>query len=396
MALTPVSGRVAYPDGTANTSRPVPAGAVVYTRPAGGTDSLGAVTVAGRKAARITDGVAETVHLAPGEWIAEVHPTGEGPFSFPLAVEGDPVDLATAQPIIVNGQKFAKGDRGDPGPPGKDSTVPGPPNTLAKGTVTTAATADFTITGQAPQQILNLQLPIGPEPSVSWTGDRLTVGGKQGPSLTGPTSTVPGPTGKTAYQYAVDAGFKGTEEEFAQATVPDVVSWANLADKPVTFPPAAHTHTVDDVTNLQAALSDKASAADPRFTDARTPLAHTHTVDDVTGLDARLTALDRDTGWVEPPLTFVSGWRVHNEAYVAGWAPLQVKRYGSWLMLNGTVSKTDSSSFPPGTTIATLNAGYRPAWQYEDTKIKVTVEGYIVLLPAASGAFALCAQIFLG
>lgn len=42
---------------------------------------------------------------------------------------------------------------------------------------------------------------VGPAPEVSWTGDRLTVGGQTGPSLTGPAgpagadSTVPGPAG---------------------------------------------------------------------------------------------------------------------------------------------------------------------------------------------------------
>lgn len=42
---------------------------------------------------------------------------------------------------------------------------------------------------------------VGPAPEVSWSGDRLTVGGQTGPSLTGPAgpagadSTVPGPAG---------------------------------------------------------------------------------------------------------------------------------------------------------------------------------------------------------
>src|SRR4051812_32937067 len=56
------------------------------------------------------------------------------------------------------------------------------------------------------------------------------------------------------------------------------VDWAEILDKPTTFPPDAHTHVIPDVTGLQAVLDDKAA------------LVHTHVVADVTGLQPALDA----------------------------------------------------------------------------------------------------------
>ncbi|BEV46003.1 glycosyl hydrolase family 28-related protein [Afipia carboxidovorans] len=52
-----------------------------------------------------------------------------------------------------------KGPKGDPG---DDSTVPGPANSLDIGTVEDGGEANASITGDAPNQILNLVLPKGP------------------------------------------------------------------------------------------------------------------------------------------------------------------------------------------------------------------------------------------
>jgi hypothetical protein len=61
-------------------------------------------------------------------------------------------------------------------------------------------------------------------------------------------------------------------------TVLDVssVDWAEVANKPLTFPPTAHNHAIAEVTGLQTALDGKA------------PAAHTHTTAQVTGLDTAL------------------------------------------------------------------------------------------------------------
>lgn len=41
------------------------------------------------------------------------------------------------------------------------------------------------------------------------------------------------------------------------------IDWTNVANKPTTFAPSAHTHVIGDVTGLQTALDGKANAASP-------------------------------------------------------------------------------------------------------------------------------------
>lgn len=91
------------------------------------------------------------------------------------------------------------------------------------------------------------------------------------------------------------------------------VSWEDVMGKPSTFPPATHTHSIADVTGLQAALDGKQAVGDyatqgdvsdaidaipaPTWGDVSgkpstfTPAAHTHAIADVTGLQAALDAL---------------------------------------------------------------------------------------------------------
>lgn len=54
------------------------------------------------------------------------------------------------------------------------------------------------------------------------------------------------------------------------------VDWAGVANKPPTFPPAAHSHPISDVSGLQAALDGKAAAT------------HGHAIAEVTGLQSVL------------------------------------------------------------------------------------------------------------
>lgn len=56
-----------------------------------------------------------------------------------------------------------------------------------------------------------------------------------------------------------------------------VSSWNDLTDKPSTFPPSTHSHTISNITSLQTTLDGKASTS------------HSHTIGDVTSLQ---TALD--------------------------------------------------------------------------------------------------------
>lgn len=50
---------------------------------------------------------------------------------------------------------------------------------------------------------------------------------------------------------------------------PVVVAWADVTGKPATFAPATHTHTIANVTGLQAALDAKATTAALSALDAR-------------------------------------------------------------------------------------------------------------------------------
>ena len=68
----------------------------------------------------------------------------------------------------------------------------------------------------------------------------------------------------------------GGKLAYGGTAVGGVSSWTELADKPSTFPPAAHSHTIANVTDLQTMLNSKAASA------------HGHAVADVTGLQSLL------------------------------------------------------------------------------------------------------------
>lgn len=210
----------------------------------------------------------------PEIWNWRVTPMVGVPWEpFPIDVDG-PVNLATAAVAPGKGPiRAVKGRRGV----GLDGTIenlgggrfrfrlddgtltnevqmapgpPGPPNALRIGTVSGGDDAAATITGTAPSQALNLVLPRGEGPETHWDGTRLVVNGETGPDLKGvpgDDSTVPGPPGTTAYEYAVQAGFEGTEAEFAEAVLPETITWQNVDDKPTEYPPLAHQHAWADV-----------------------------------------------------------------------------------------------------------------------------------------------------
>lgn len=54
-------------------------------------------------------------------------------------------------------------------------------------------------------------------------------------------------------------GFKG--RLIGTADSASYITWPNVHEKPGTFTPAAHTHTIDQVTDLQATLNNKASTS---------------------------------------------------------------------------------------------------------------------------------------
>lgn len=80
------------------------------------------------------------------------------------------------------------------------------------------------------------------------------------------------------------------------------VSWNQVTGKPTTFPPSAHTHSISEVTGLQAALDDKADLVHGHSQSdisgliaalaGKAPLVHTHPISQVSGLQAQLDALE--------------------------------------------------------------------------------------------------------
>ena len=56
-------------------------------------------------------------------------------------------------------------------------------------------------------------------------------------------------------------GPKGDKGDQGPAGSAGAVGWADVTGKPTTFPPAAHTHAIADVTGLQTALDGKQAAS---------------------------------------------------------------------------------------------------------------------------------------
>ncbi|AKJ72571.1 tail fiber protein [Gordonia phage GMA2] len=138
-----------------------------------------------------------------------------------------------------------KGTQGIQGPPGEqgDGGPAGPPNSLDIGTVTplaTGANPTASITGEAPEQTLNLGLPAGPKGDKGDKGDAGEVS----------TAAL-----NTAVNNAVAALVDGSPG--ALDTLNELA--AALGDDP------------NFATTMTNALAAKAALTDPRFTDQRVP-----------------------------------------------------------------------------------------------------------------------------
>ncbi|PVY40638.1 gp53-like domain-containing protein, partial [Victivallis vadensis] len=90
----------------------------------------------------------------------------------------------------------------------------------------------------------------------------------------------------------------GGKLAYGGTAVGGVSSWTELADKPSTFPPAAHSHTIANVTDLQTMLNSKAASVHGHavadvtglqsLLDGKAAVGHTHAAADVTGLATAL------------------------------------------------------------------------------------------------------------
>lgn len=68
------------------------------------------------------------------------------------------------------------------------------------------------------------------------------------------------------------------------APITDSIDWANITNKPLSFNPSTHTHTINNVNNLQDSLLGKA------------PIVHNHTFEDIIGLQDSLNAKIEGSG----------------------------------------------------------------------------------------------------
>ena len=115
-------------------------------------------------------------------------------------------------PAGADGQDGAQGPKGEQGPAGADGKD-GAAATISVGTVTTGApgsSASVVNAGTSNAAVLNFTIPRGATGEQGPKGDTGPAGadGAQGPA---------GANGKSAYQYAVDAGYTGTETDLSAA-----------------------------------------------------------------------------------------------------------------------------------------------------------------------------------
>ena len=115
-------------------------------------------------------------------------------------------------PAGADGQDGAQGEQGPQGPAGADGKD-GAAATISVGTVTTGApgtSATVTNSGTSSAAVFNFTIPRGAK------GDK---GDKGDTGDTGPAGAdgAQGADGKSAYQYAVDAGYTGTEADLSAA-----------------------------------------------------------------------------------------------------------------------------------------------------------------------------------
>ena len=122
-------------------------------------------------------------------------------------------------------------------------------------------------------------------------------------------------------------GFKG--RLIGTADSASYVTWPNVHEKPGTFTPATHTHTIDQVTDLQSTLNDKA------------PTSHTHSIVQVTDLQSTLNDKASTTAVTAVSDRVTTLESVAHTQYVAG--------IGSTIHL--TLGKTVVQSLTEATTI---------------------------------------------
>lgn len=122
----------------------------------------------------------------------------------------------------------------------------------------------------------------------------------------------------------------------------DAVDWANVQDKPSTFPPSTHTHAQSDVTGLVDALAGKAASN------------HTHTLNDLGAAAASHTHAQSDiTGLADALAGKAASSHTHAQSDVTGLADaLAAKIASSEKGANGGVAPLGADGLIPSQYIA--------------------------------------------
>ena len=170
-------------------------------------------------------------------------------------------------PVGPQGEQGAKGDTGDPGEDGVSGIIESVTAEVGDTVGTPAVSVQLggtTLLRTIHLSFSNLKGEKGDKGDTGAQGEKGDKGdtGEQGPK--GETGAQ-GPQGPQGVQ-----GLPGT------------TTWAGITDKPTSFTPAVHVHTVDDVTSLQDLLDQKQPVGNYAASE------HTHEISDVTGLQSAL------------------------------------------------------------------------------------------------------------
>jgi len=178
--------------------------------------------------------------------------------------------------VLPQGATGSQGIQGNVGPAG-------PANVLSVGSVatTSATTASISITGTAPSQVISFVVPRGPQGIQGDAGPYTTV--QVGTTSTGASGTnakidTVTAGGTVTLNFTIPRGGDATANLADETPQPlgtaragsalvasradhvhavPTIAYSSLTGVPTSFVPAAHTHSISDVTNLQALLDSK-------------------------------------------------------------------------------------------------------------------------------------------
>ena len=140
-----------------------------------------------------------------------------------------------------------------------------------------------------------------------------------------------------------------------------VSSWDDIENKPSTFTPSSHTHTIANITNLQSTLDGKASSTHTHSGYASS--SHTHSISNITNLQS---TLDGKASSSHTHSGYASSSHTHNYAgsSSAGGAATSANKVNSTLSFTGYSTKSFNGSsdisvaIPSNTNQLTNGAGY--------------------------------------